>query len=151
MSICASFEKEIPSLLSHEIVGDEMQRQLGGIPAGDVLGAALGPVVAGGVREKPAVAVEAHRGDGVAAGEREVPGPLVRGEVPDVDVAVGAARGQDVFGLGAERAGVDGVDLGGLGPEGVRLAVALPGEVESPVFWVNYQGRKKKRGDRVKK
>lgn len=122
-----------------------MQRQLGGIPAGDVLAAALGPVVAGGVREQPAVAVEGHRGDGVAAGAREVLGALVRGQVPDVDVAVGAARGQDVLALRAERAGVDGVDLGEPGPYGIGLPVALPCEVESPGFGLVISGVKRKK------
>lgn len=101
--------------VEHDLVGD----------LGVVAHEALGPVVADGVGEDVAAAVERRGRD--AAADRRVPlEPVLGVLVPEVERAVATGRAEGPV-LRVERDVVDGVDLG-RGPRG-RVPVALEGEV----------------------
>lgn len=88
---------------------------------------ALTPVVANGVGEDTAAAIEAGGGDAAADGGvalEAVLGVLV----PEVEGAVGAGGGEGAV-EGVEGDGVDGEDVGGVAGGGEGFAVAFEGEV----------------------
>ena len=107
-----------------------MQHQLGRV-VGAVFRVAHRPVIADGVREDGAVAVEIGRGDG-AAGRREALQALVRDAVPEVKRAVRSRRaeGRPVLRMKADV--VDGPHLDDLLGIGL-VAVAPEGEVDAGV------------------
>ena len=102
-----------------------MEHQLGRVLVFIVLGVAPRPVVAGSVGKIVALAAEGHRRDQAQSAE-----PLdttVAGQIPVVDLAVGATGGKDVGLLRMVHTLIDRVDFEAVLLEGCRgFTVALP-------------------------